>query len=185
MFAECTSLMTLNLKQFKTSNVTDMSYMFYYCTSLKTIRVSDLWSTGLDITGTDMFRQCTALEGQAGTKFSTSHINHGYARIDTPEAPGYFTYVRVAQTAYIMLNGYHYTKPTDPIRTDSARLFIDETTTLEGKAEYDWDLSGYTSAQLLEGVTLGRSITPPSIIYLYYSDGEVSTSGGFNVDDEY
>ena len=37
----------------------------------------------------------------------------------------------MAQTAYINLNGYHYTKPTDPYRTDSARLFID--TTISGE----------------------------------------------------
>jgi hypothetical protein len=33
---------------------------------------------------------------------------------------------------YINLNGYHYTKPADPLRTDSARLYIDTDKTGEG-----------------------------------------------------
>ena len=41
MFAECYSLTSLNLSNFKTINVKDMSYMFYICSSLMSLNLSN------------------------------------------------------------------------------------------------------------------------------------------------
>lgn len=69
--------------------------MFSNCTSLTTIYVSESFTTAA-ITGTTngmyMFSSCAALVGGNGTVFSSSHTNKEYARIDTAETPGYFTY---------------------------------------------------------------------------------------------
>ncbi|MBQ9521079.1 MAG: BspA family leucine-rich repeat surface protein [Oscillospiraceae bacterium] len=97
MFRVCSALTTLNLSSFDTSHVTDMHNMFERCSNLKTIYVSDKFTTALvaerdQYTGSPgMFMDCRSLVGGNGTKFSNSHTDKEYARIDTPSAPGYFT----------------------------------------------------------------------------------------------
>ena len=120
MFAKTNSLQTLDLSSFDTSNVTDMDSLFcssgpshtrYWWsklygyrmpsqqwtsvdgTKLKTIYVSDAWTTTNVEKGNYMFGGCTALVGEKGTTYSASHVDKTYARIDNaPSAPGYFTY---------------------------------------------------------------------------------------------
>ena len=41
MFDLCSSLKELNLSNFNTNNVADMSYMFYECSSLKELNLSN------------------------------------------------------------------------------------------------------------------------------------------------
>ncbi len=83
---------TLDLSSFNTSNVTDMSGMFYSTTDLKTIYASSKFNTDTVTSSTEMFYQCTSLVGGSGTKYSSSHIDKTYARIDGgTSSPGYFT----------------------------------------------------------------------------------------------
>ena len=61
MFASCPSLTSLDLSNFDTSNVTNMSEMFYNCSSLTTIKgVIDMKSC---INYNNMFINCTKLTG--------------------------------------------------------------------------------------------------------------------------
>ena len=41
MFLDCSSLTSLNLSNFNTNNVKDMSYMFYSCSSLNSLNLSN------------------------------------------------------------------------------------------------------------------------------------------------
>ena len=41
MFSECSSLTSLNLSNFNTNNVEDMSEMFYGCSSLTSLNTTD------------------------------------------------------------------------------------------------------------------------------------------------
>ena len=95
MFAGCSTLTSLDLSNFVTEQVTDMSGMFQGCSNLKTIYVRCGWSTAnvLGTTSTDMFDGCTRLEGEGGTKYSPSHTDKEYARVDAPAAgqPGYLS----------------------------------------------------------------------------------------------
>ena len=93
MFYNCSSLTSLDLSGFKTDNVTSMSDMFSYCRSLTTIYVGNGWSTEKVTWGDYMFSGCRKLVGGEGTAYDNSHTDHTYARIDGgAEAPGYFTY---------------------------------------------------------------------------------------------
>ena len=92
MFSYCTSLTELNLSSFDTSNVTNMSYMFFLDSKLRTIYVSNLWSTSAVTSSTGMFNYTTSLVGGNGTTYNSSNIDATYARIDTASTPGYFTY---------------------------------------------------------------------------------------------
>ena len=47
MFAYCKSLIKLNLCKFDTSNVASSENMFYYCESLETIYISYKWSLNI------------------------------------------------------------------------------------------------------------------------------------------
>lgn len=52
-----------------------------------------LWSITNVTRSGDMFSDCTALVGGNGTVYDANHTDLGYARIDKPGQPGYFTQV--------------------------------------------------------------------------------------------
>ena len=94
MFMDSSNLTELDLSSFNTSKVTRLALMFGGCTALKTIYVSDKWSTASveEGLGDFVFTECTKLVGGKGTKFDANHTGSEYARIDGgPDAPGYLT----------------------------------------------------------------------------------------------
>lgn len=60
MFNYCTSLTSLDMSHFDTSNVTDMNNMFSYCTSLTSLDLSG-WNTSKVIRMDHMFSGCSSL----------------------------------------------------------------------------------------------------------------------------
>ena len=61
MFYNCSSLTSLDLSNFNTSNVTDMNSMFYYCSDLISLDLSNFDTSKVtDMSG--MFNRCPALE---------------------------------------------------------------------------------------------------------------------------
>lgn len=92
MMFYCFPGQTLDLSSFDTSNVEDMNAMFRACIYLKTIYVSNRWSTA-KVSPTSMFGRCESLVGGANTAFDEEHDGEDYAHIDGgPDNPGYFTY---------------------------------------------------------------------------------------------
>lgn len=92
MFDGCTKLTSLDLSNFKTDEVKDMSRMFGNCSNLKTIYINSDWNYDNVRYSDNMFSNCTNLVGGKGTKYDPEHIDLDYARIDGGEsAPGYFT----------------------------------------------------------------------------------------------
>ena len=65
--------------------------MFIGNSNLKTIYVSDKFVTDNVVNSSGMFLRCTSLIGGNGTIYNSAHDDKEYARIDTPETPGYFT----------------------------------------------------------------------------------------------
>ena len=97
MFYACSSLASLDLSGFNTASVTDMSYMFFGCSKLNTIFVGNDWNTDQVSSSFYMFYDCTALCGGAGTKYDQNYIGKNYARIDEGVFyPGYFTKFELA-----------------------------------------------------------------------------------------
>ena len=94
MFEFCSWLETINLSGLDTSNVTDMSEMFFNIVNLTTIYVSD-FNTAKAYSN-KMFYGDTNLVGGNGTRYNSSFTDKTYARIDTAETPGYFTYKAAA-----------------------------------------------------------------------------------------
>ena len=73
MFENCLSLTTLDLSNFDTSNVTDMSYMFRGCTSLTSLNISNFNTSRV----TDMcaiFSDCSSLTSLDLSNFDTSNV---------------------------------------------------------------------------------------------------------------
>ncbi len=94
MFVGCNRLNFLDLSSFDTGNVADMSRMFdssAIC-DLKSIYVSEKWSTENVNESDNMFNNCGALVGGQGTVFNDTCTDKTYARIDGGVTdPGYFT----------------------------------------------------------------------------------------------
>lgn len=88
MFCGCSGLTTLDLSNFNTRKYLDMSKMFYNCSNLKTIYVSDKFvTTDVDYAdfGEDMFLGCTSLKGAIA--YDENKTGSRYANT----TDGYFT----------------------------------------------------------------------------------------------
>ena len=89
MFNGCSGLESLNLSSFNTAKVTTMGSMFKDCSGLTTIYVSDDFKIGDYTTGSDMFYNCTSLEGVA--KYSQSNTDKSMANYTSGYFKTYFT----------------------------------------------------------------------------------------------
>ena len=83
MFYNCNKLSSLDLTNFNTAKVKNMRSMFWNCSALTTIYVSDKFVTGQVTRSSDMFLYCSNLKG-----YSDSKTGHKYANCGTD---GYFT----------------------------------------------------------------------------------------------
>lgn len=96
MFFNCGQLEEIDLSSFDNSKAEGYQKMFMQCPKLKTIYVSDKWTTrGADYNpewDTDIFTGCTSLMGEEGTVYDANNNCMNYARIDGENGvPGYFT----------------------------------------------------------------------------------------------
>ena len=93
IFYYCDTLTALDVSNWNTSSVKDMSNMFSGCIRLTTIYASNKWNTDAVTNSTNMFDDCSALVGGAGTAYSSSNPkDKTYAHIDGGTSnPGYFT----------------------------------------------------------------------------------------------
>ena len=91
MFVHNKSMEVLDVSSFDTVNAENANYMFAHCEKLKTIYGSDKFTVEQAKSAEGMFDGCTKLVGGNGTAYDADHINGEYARIDTADAPGYFT----------------------------------------------------------------------------------------------
>lgn len=82
---------TLDISNFDTRSLTSALGMFNY-TKAKTIYVSDQFTVNsLAPIPHEMFMSNTNLVGGNGTQYAYPNNNSGFAHIDTPGSPGYFT----------------------------------------------------------------------------------------------
>ena len=75
MFYYCSSLTSLDVTHFNTAKVTDMSYMFFYCSSLTLLDVTH-FNTAKVKDMTCMFRGCSSLTSLDVTKFNTVNVTN-------------------------------------------------------------------------------------------------------------
>ena len=99
MFSGCSGLTSLDLSNFKTDKVTDMSRMFDICNELTTIYVSELWNLASVEKSVDMFSGDYKIVGGAGTRYNWKYTDASYARVDEGASkPGYLTYKAPSST---------------------------------------------------------------------------------------
>ena len=81
MFFGCDVLTSLDLSNFDTSNVTDMSHMFDSCKYLNVIYAGKNWNTDKVTTSNNMFTACKNLKG--AISFDRSKTDATYANWTT------------------------------------------------------------------------------------------------------
>ena len=92
LFDFCDNLTSIDIRNFNTSETTVMEIMFKGCSKLSTIIVGEGWNTAKVTNSDNMFRYCTMLTGQEGTKCDgTNNIDGAYARVDAAGTPGYLS----------------------------------------------------------------------------------------------
>ena len=75
MFYKCTSLTSLNVSSFNTAQVTDIGSMFSGCTSLTSLDVSN-FNTGEVIDMSNMFYNCSSLTSLNVSNFNTGQVTN-------------------------------------------------------------------------------------------------------------
>ena len=120
MFGGCSLLDCLNFSYFDTSNVTNMNGMISDCSQLRKIIVSEKFVTDKVTESTDMFKNCTALRGGNGTTYDSSKIDASMAHIDIAENPGYFTLVGSPLTIGDTVN---YSTTLNNVTLDNWKVF--------------------------------------------------------------
>lgn len=73
MFYYCSNLASLDVSNWDTSKVTDMNQMFYYCSNLTSLDVSN-WDTSNVTTMNQMFRDCNKLTSLDLSFWDTSKV---------------------------------------------------------------------------------------------------------------
>ena len=73
MFYGCSGLTSLDLSDFNTANVVDMSYMFYNCSGLKSLNISS-FNTAKVVYMHYMFSGCSGLQSLDVSGFNTSKV---------------------------------------------------------------------------------------------------------------
>ena len=75
MFEKCSKLATIDLSNFNTSNVTDMSSMFELCDKLENIYVSIKWNVENVTSSEKMFKYCESLPNYNSSSLDKSKAN--------------------------------------------------------------------------------------------------------------
>ena len=75
MFENCSNLTSLNLSNFNTSKVTDMGYMFFNCSNLKTLDLSN-FDTSNVTNMRSMFYYCSNLKTLDLSNFDTNKVSN-------------------------------------------------------------------------------------------------------------
>jgi len=75
MFYDCRALTSLDLSNFNTSNVTNMEGMFFNCNSLTSLDVSSFNTSNVTDMGS-MFQECSSLTSLDVTNFVTSNVTN-------------------------------------------------------------------------------------------------------------
>lgn len=175
MFQECLSIGSLDLSSFNTSKVTDMTQMFLLCNKLSTIYASPRFVTTSVTNSSYMFDSCSVLTGGNGTKCISSRADATYARIDTPETPGYFTlYI----PPILAPSDTWFTKGNSGIlRSSLTEIEIVDTYTPTGSETASWDASEANDGSVMvyvEGTKLtiagnksGKVFANPDASYMF------------------
>ena len=129
MFDGCSGLTMLDISHFDTANVKYMNNMFDGCFNLKTVYTSEKFTTLSVTNSSNMFNGCTSLVGDNGTTYDESHTDKEYAQIDTPDAPGYFTYKAAPAPAYA-IDALRIVKNGEDARTLYVTLTVPSSATL-------------------------------------------------------
>ena len=150
MFQCCTELEELDLgDKFDTSNVTDMSYMFNYCFSLKSLDLSTLDMT--KVTTTEKMICCTRLQEIKTPKALPSDINvkvklpgtfydsegNEYKYLDNTSPTS--TWIRRAYTVKYDSNDGTGTMENQKIQIKTQKALIENTFTKEGYEFKGWN----------------------------------------------
>ena len=143
MFCDCDNLLWANLSSLDTSRTTDMSFMFYDCSSLRVIWVTEKWSTKNLVSSDYMFVNCYSLVGGNGTEFISSSTDALFANVDTDNDPGYLTSTSLTH-ATVQLSSWDFTY--DGLEKRPAVTVRIGKTTLESGSDYSVTYSNNINA---------------------------------------
>ena len=155
------SVSTIDLSRVDTSKVRKMSKMFFHCTSLEKVVVSDNWDISIvQLEDTkDMFFNCNNIQGSNGTKnkYKYEHVSghYNYSELDcddTPWIPGYWKWTPNDKNIYDKENA-RIDKEGEPGYLTDVGTFIG---TLTDSKCLDYDLT--TGTLFLKGNVIKEDV---------------------------
>ena len=156
MFADCSSLTSIDLSMLDTSNITNMKSMFSNCGSLITIYASDKFVTTSVGSGKDenMFYHCQVLVGGSGTRAVDVAFDKTVAKIDGgQDDPGLFTAKASPGSYYAKVDGATYNNYNDAKEALNALSAGEHTVIFYSAPASDIGATGSNTGALLNIIT--------------------------------
>lgn len=156
MFADCSSLTSIDLSMLDTSNITNMKSMFSNCVSLITIYASDKFVTTSVGSGNDenMFYHCQVLVGGSGTRAVDVAFDKTVAKIDGgQDDPGLFTAKASPESYYAKVDGATYNNYNDAKEALNALSAGEHTVIFYSAPASDIGATGSNTGALLNIIT--------------------------------
>ena len=116
LFKGCSSLQTLDLSSFSTGGASSVTDMFYGCSALRTIYVSDLFKFNNSVSSSNMFRDCENLKGAIG--FIPQYKDSKYANY----VSGYLT-KKVGTNGNEIIGATGYPLTIDALPLDDSKAY--------------------------------------------------------------
>ena len=114
-----TGFKSIDISDFDSALLNDTSDMFYDCSKLATIYVSDTWDISNVENTSDMFMSDYNLIGEKLTMYDYDYTYGGYARVDEgPSNPGYFTLKGHTKDFAVILDGDDFNEKIKTFNTD-------------------------------------------------------------------
>ena len=116
LFKGCSSLQTLDLSSFSTGGASSVTDMFYGCSALRTIYVSDLFKIKYGVKSSNMFRDCHLLKG--AISFEPTKKDETYANYKS----GYLT-KKVGTNGNEIIGATGYSLTIDVLPLDDSKAY--------------------------------------------------------------
>jgi hypothetical protein len=173
MFA-WTTFVSIDLSEFDTSNVVNMTSMFEWCSNLKTIYVWNEFTTGKVKESKNMFMWAKDLVWWAWTVYDESNIDVKYAHIDGwKENPWYFTAKSNEEEKVVtMVSWKEFAQVLDKLlwaKADPQDLVFERSETLPSGC--DWWRQAYSTTTNLDLLNIWCDTSDGNkTIYVQYQD---------------
>ena len=145
MFSGDSMISSLDFRYLNIQKVTNMEKMFYNCSNLTTITVSNVWNVISVESSNNMFYGCSNIVGGYNTTYNSSKTDKEYAHVDLSSNPGYLTATSVQYRGLLIYDEWNTLLGITYLGSDKPYV-------LPQKEEFDYYKQNNTTYNVLDTI---------------------------------